>query len=61
MVFAVRSAEAVVLSRVSWTGTQLVLHGSHKAAVEVIEDATAKRLRDLIVGRVIASVQRFRA
>ncbi|HEU4762104.1 MAG TPA: helix-turn-helix transcriptional regulator [Gemmatimonadales bacterium] len=61
MVFAVRSAEAVVLSRVSWTGTQLVLHGSHKAAVEVIEDATAKRLRDLIVGRVIAAVQRFRA
>lgn len=61
MVFAVRSAEAVVLSRVSWTGTQLVLHGSHKAAVQVIEDATAERLRDLIVGRVIAAVQRFRA
>jgi hypothetical protein len=51
----------VVLSRVSWTGTQLVLHGSRKTAVQVIEDATAERLRDLIVGRVIASVQRFRA
>jgi hypothetical protein len=38
-----------------------VLQGSHKAAVEVVEDATAERLRDLIVGRVIASVQRFRA
>ena len=61
MVFAVRSGGGAVLSRISWTGNQLVLQGSHKAAVEVIEDATAERLRDLIVGRVIASVQRFKA
>jgi hypothetical protein len=60
-VFAVRTDAGVVLTRLSWTGSQLVLQGSHKAAVEVLEDATAERLRDLIVGRVIASVQRFRA
>jgi hypothetical protein len=50
----------VVLSRVSWTGSQLVLHGSHKVAIEVMEDVDADRLGDVIVGRVIAAVQRFR-
>lgn len=60
MVFAVRVASGVVLSRVSWTGEQLVLHGSHKAPIEVLESVDADRMRDVIVGRVIAAVQRFR-
>jgi hypothetical protein len=60
MVFAVRAPARVVLSRVSWTGSQLVLHGSHKAAIEVMEEVDADRLRGAIVGRVIAAVQRFR-
>jgi transcriptional regulator with XRE-family HTH domain len=60
MVFAVRAASAVVLSRLSWTGEQLVLHGSHKAPIEVLESVDADRLREVIVGRVIAAVQRFR-
>jgi hypothetical protein len=60
MVFAVRAPAGVVLSRVSWTGSQLVLHGSHKAAIEVMENVDADRLRGAIVGRVIAAVQRFR-
>jgi hypothetical protein len=37
-----------------------VLHGSHKAAIEVMEEVDADRLREVIVGRVIAAVQRFR-
>jgi transcriptional regulator with XRE-family HTH domain len=60
MVFAVRAANGVVLSRLSWTGEQLVLHGSHKAPIEVLENVDADRLRDVIVGRVIAAAQRFR-
>jgi transcriptional regulator with XRE-family HTH domain len=60
MVFAVRASAGLVLSRVSWTGEQLVLHGSHKAPIEVLENVDADGLREVVAGRVIAAVQRFR-
>lgn len=57
-VFAVRMGGRAVLSRVAWTGSQLVLHGSARAPVEILEAATEEQLRSLIAGRVIAAVRR---
>lgn len=57
-VFAVRLPERVVLSRVAWTGEELVLLGGEN--VIVLESAGPAALKRLIAGRVIAAVQRFR-
>ena len=60
MVFAVRHEGRVVLSRVSWTGEQLILHATGPAATAVISARGEKELRRVIAGRVIVAVQRFR-
>ena len=60
MVFAVRLGEGIVLSRASWTGEQLVLMNSGVAAPAILEAKGKRELRELIVGRVIVAVQRFR-
>ena len=60
MVFAVRHEGAVVLSRVSWTGEQLILHSTGPAPTVVVSARGEKELRNVIAGRVIVAVQRFR-
>ena len=60
MVFAVRTEEAVVLSRVGWTGTQLVLHASGSGSPVILSASGDAGVRKRIVGRVIVAVQRFR-
>jgi hypothetical protein len=41
-------------------GEQPALHGSHTLPIEVLENVDAERLLEVIAGRVIAAVQRFR-
>ena len=60
MVFAVRLGDGIVLSRVSWTGEQLVLMNSAVAPPAILRAKGLNELRELIVGRVIVAVQRFR-
>ena len=60
MVFAVRHEGSVVLSRVSWTGEELILHSTGTAAVAVLAAKGEGQLRKLIAGRVVVAVQRFR-
>lgn len=60
MVFAVRNEGAVVLSRVGWTGTQLVLQSSGSGSPVILSASGDAGLRKRIAGRVIVAVQRFR-
>ena len=60
MVFAVRNEGNVVLSRVGWTGTQLVLQSSGSGAPVILAASGDPELRKRIAGRVIVAVQRFR-
>ncbi len=60
MVFAVRSEGEVVLSRVGWTGTQLVLQSSGSSSPVILSASGDAGLRKRIAGRVIVAVQRFR-
>lgn len=60
MVFAVRNEGAVVLSRVGWTGTQLVLQSSGSGSPVILSASGEGGLRKRIAGRVIVAVQRFR-
>lgn len=60
MVFAIRHEGAVLLSRVSWTREQLILHSTGPAPTAVISARGEKELRSVIAGRVIVAVQRFR-
>ncbi len=61
-VYAVRYEGRVVLSRIAWTDGRLVLLGpdDQMAAISVVEAKSEAALRKLVVGRVIAAVQRFR-
>jgi transcriptional regulator with XRE-family HTH domain len=60
MVFAVRYEGYVVLGRIAWTGSELVLHNSGTQPPAVIPARGEKGVRNLIVGRVVVAVQRFR-
>ena len=60
MVFAVRHEGDVVLGRIAWTGSELVLGSSGTAAPAVIPAKGEPALRKLVAGRVILAVQRFR-
>jgi transcriptional regulator with XRE-family HTH domain len=60
MVFAVRTDGEVVLSRVGWTGSQLVLQSSGSGSPLVLSASGDAGLRKRIAGRVIVAVQRFR-
>ena len=60
MVFAVRHDRGLVLSRVSWTGGDLVLLPTRGAAAVVIPAGNEGELGRAIAGRVILAVQRFR-
>jgi hypothetical protein len=60
MVFAVRNEGEVVLCRVGWTGTQLVLQSSGSASPVILAASGDAGLRKRIAGRVIVAVQRFR-
>ena len=61
-VYAVRHEGRVVLSRIAWADGRLVLIGpaDQPGATSVVEARGESGLRKLIVGRVIAAVQRFR-
>ena len=61
-VYAVRYEGRVVLSRIAWADGRLVLFGpdSQPAGTAVVEAKSETALRKLVVGRVIAAVQRFR-
>ena len=60
MVFAVRYRRRVVLSRVAWTGEQLVLLPARGVAAATVPAANEGELGRAIAGRVILAVQRFR-
>jgi transcriptional regulator with XRE-family HTH domain len=60
MVFAVREKSRVVLSRLAWTGREVVLLPGRGAPPLVIEARDERGLADVIAGRVILAVQRFR-
>lgn len=60
MVFAVRNEGEVLLSRVGWTGTQLVLQSSGSGSPVILSASGDAGLRKRIAGRVIVAVQRFR-
>jgi len=60
MVFAVRSEGEVLLSRVGWTGTQLVLQSPGSGSPVILPASGDAGLRKRIAGRVIVAVQRFR-
>ena len=60
MVFAVRNGRDVILSRVGWTGTQLVLQNSGSGSPIILPASGDAGLRSRIAGRVIVAVQRFR-
>ena len=60
MVFAVRSEGEVILSRVGWTGTQLVLQSAGSGSPIILSASGDAGLRKRIAGRVIVAVQRFR-
>ena len=60
MVFAVRHEGDVVLGRIAWTGSELVLQNSGTAAPVVLPARGEQALRKLVAGRVILAVQRFR-
>ena len=60
MVFAVRYEDSVVLSRIAWTGAELVLQNSGAAPPAVLPAEGEEELRTLVVGRVLLAVQRFR-
>ncbi len=60
MVFAVRHEGRVVLTRMAWTGAQLVLLPEGSAPPQVVEAKGESALRRLVVGRVVLAVQRFR-
>jgi transcriptional regulator with XRE-family HTH domain len=60
-VFAVRHEGRLLLTRLAWTGTQLVLQsGGGPEPVIVIENTPESRLARHIAGRVVAAVVRFR-
>jgi transcriptional regulator with XRE-family HTH domain len=61
-VYAVRHDGRVVLSRIAWADGRLVLLGpaDQPALTSVLEARGEAGLRKLVVGRVIAAVQRFR-
>ena len=61
-VYAVRHEGRVVLSRIAWADGRLVLVGpeNQPGATSVVEAKSEAALKKLVVGRVIAAVQRFR-
>ena len=60
MVFAVRYDGEVVLARIAWTGSELVLQNAGAAPPSVIPARGENGLRALVAGRVILAVKRFR-